>query len=77
MFGINDQNQNRQQSCSKKLKCLPSPNLSSVRQNVLRWYQPCNRVFTNPEKEGVKQLSEKEENVETWQIQDMECHRKS
>ena len=44
MFGVNDQNQNRQQSCSKKSKFLPSPNISSVRQN-LTWYQLCNRIL--------------------------------
>ena len=45
MFGINDQSQNRQQSYSKKSKFLPSPNISSVRQNLLRWYQLCNRIL--------------------------------
>ena len=45
MFGVNDQNQNRQQSCSKKSKYLPSPNISSVRQNLLRWHQLCNRIL--------------------------------
>ena len=45
MFGVNDQNQNRQQSCSKKSNCLPSPNISSVRQNLLRCYKLCNRIL--------------------------------
>ena len=45
VFGVNDQNKNGQQSCSNKSKCLSSPNISSVHQNVLRWYQLCNRVL--------------------------------
>ena len=45
MFAVNDQNQNRQQSCSKKSKCLLLSNISSVRQNLLRWYQLCNWIL--------------------------------
>ena len=45
VFGVNDQNKNGQQSCSNKSKCLSSPNISIVHQNVLRWYQLCNRVL--------------------------------
>ena len=45
MFGVNDQNQNRQQSCSKKSKYLSSSNISSVHQNLLMWYQLCNWIL--------------------------------
>ena len=45
MFDVNGQNQNRQQSCSKRSKCLQSPNILSVRQNLPRWYQLCNQIL--------------------------------
>ena len=57
MFGVNDQNQNRQQSCSKKSKYLPSSNTSSVRQNPLRWYQLCNRIL---------QIKKKKKMLNNW-----------
>ena len=64
MFGVNDQNQNRQQSCSKRSKCLQSPNILSVRIKPSEVVSAVQSDFMNQEKEEVvKQLSKTEESI--------------